>query len=97
MRTFVVLSVNISLKTIESKRAKFFASSKKAKDLVDIIIDKLPKAYYDYIDLFLRRIAKELLPRRLGLDYEIKLIPSAYPLFKRPYPMSAAENKVVKH
>lgn len=54
--------VNVCLKTIEVERTKFFASSKKAKDLVDAIIDKLPPKYYNYVDLFLRRAAEELLP-----------------------------------
>lgn len=77
MRTFVVLgSVNISLKTTESERAKFFVSGKKAEDSIDTIIDKLPEAYYDYVDLFSRRAAEELLPYRPRLDYKIQLLPS---------------------
>lgn len=95
MRT---VSINVSAKTTESDRDKYYASAGKAKDeSPSEIMDKLPADYYDYVDLFNRKAAHSLPPRRLGLDYEIKLLPGTQPPFKRPYPMSSLENEVVKH
>lgn len=47
--------VNISTKTTEAERAKFFASSSQKPDSVEDVRIKLLPKYYDYIDLFSRR------------------------------------------
>lgn len=74
------MRTNISAKTTEADRAKFYASTNKNKagnSLRGEVFDKLPSNYYDYIDLFNREAAYELPPYRLGLDHEIKLLPSS--------------------
>lgn len=57
---------------------------------------KLPAEYSDWKEVFSRRAADELPPHRPNIDMEIKLKDDAQPPFKRPYPMSNAENDVVK-
>lgn len=65
----------MSAKTTKAERGKFFTLGSKKEDSREAIIEKLPSAYYDFVDLFLRRATKELLPHRPGLDYKIKLLP----------------------
>lgn len=90
--------VNVSAKTTEANRNKYYVSASKDKNpSTKEVIDKLLPNYYDYVDLFDRKAAYNLLPYRPGLDYEIKLLLGKQLLFKRPYPMSALENEIVKH
>lgn len=93
---YVMRIVNVSVKTTEADRNKFYIATRNDESPKQII-DKLPLDYYDYVDLFNRQAAYDLPLYRPSLNYEIKLLLGTQPPFKRPYPMLALENEVIKH
>ena len=52
---------------------------------IDNLREKLLLEYYNLVECFSRKVAKELLPRRPRVDYKIYLKEGSEPSYRKPY------------